>query len=62
MKWIIPPIIIGLVGGVLDHCTDLHKVWCFLIGVGAFLVWLLIESAIKTAVILLKRRNANRAR
>ena len=48
MKWIVPAIIIGLVGGVLDEITDLHKVWCFLIGVGAFFAFVLIQSIITT--------------
>lgn len=48
MKWIIPAIIIGLVGGVLDEVTDLHKVWCFFIGVGVFFAFVLIQSIITT--------------
>lgn len=48
MKWLTPAIIIGLVGGYLDAHTDLHKVWCFLIGVAAFMIYLLIKSAFIT--------------
>lgn len=59
MKWLIPAIIIGLVGGILDAYTGLHKVWCFLIGVGAFIMFLLIQSAIIATKI---RREAKRKR
>lgn len=48
MKWIIPAIIIGFVGGLLDEFTELNKVWCFLIGVGAFLCFVFVEALIKT--------------
>lgn len=44
MKWIVPAIIIGFVGGMLDHHTDLHKIWCFLIGVAAFYLYVFIKS------------------
>lgn len=60
MKWIIPAIIIGLVGGVLNTVTDLHKVWCFLIGVAAFIVFLFIQSVIKTAKIMQKAKGAKK--
>ena len=52
MKWIVPAIIIGLVGGVLDEVTDLHKVWCFIIGVAAFLCFIFIKSIIITGSIM----------
>ncbi len=39
MKMLLPVIIIGLVGGVLDTATDLHKALCFLIGVAAFIIF-----------------------
>jgi len=62
MKWIIPAIIIGLVGGVLNTVTDLHKVWCFLIGVAAFIVFLFIQSLIKTAQIMRKTKGVRKVR
>lgn len=49
MKWLVPAIIIGLVGGLLDKYTELHKVWCFLIGVAAFFLFVLIKSIFITA-------------
>lgn len=52
MKWIVPAIIIGLTGGLLDEYTQLHKVWCFIIGVAAFLCFLFIKSIITTARIM----------
>lgn len=55
MKWIVPAIIIGLVGGILDEVTDLHKVWCFLIGLVAFLLYVLIESIFVTIKIKRKK-------
>lgn len=60
MKWLMPAIIIGLVGGMLDEYTDLHKIWCFLIGVGAFLVYLLIGSLITTFKIMRKTKGAKK--
>lgn len=60
MKLTVPAIIIGLVGGMLDAYTNLHKIWCFLIGVGAFIVFLLIQSIIKTAIIMRKTKGAKR--
>mgnify|MGYP001129987866 CR=1 FL=1 len=52
MRWIVPAIIIGLVGGLLDHYTQLHKVWCFIIGVAAFICFLFIKSIFITARIM----------
>ncbi len=52
MKWIIPAIIIGFVGGLLDEFTELHKIWCFLIGVVAFFLYVLIKSIFTTAKIM----------
>lgn len=52
MKWIIPAIIIGLAGGILDEYTQLHKVWCFIIGIAAFLCFLFIKSIFTTARIM----------
>ncbi len=49
MKLIVPAVIIGLVGGILDEVTDLNKVWCFLIGVVAFIIFLFIKSVFITA-------------
>lgn len=58
IKLLLPAIIIGLVGGMLDACTSLHKVWCFLLGVAAFFVFLLIQSVIKTVVIMKKTKGS----
>lgn len=52
MKWLVPAIIVGLVGGILDEITDLHKFWCFLIGVGAFILYLFIKSIFTTIRIM----------
>lgn len=52
MKWLVPAIIIGFIGGVFDEVTDLHKVWCFLIGVGTFIMFLFIKSIFITARIM----------
>ena len=60
MKWIIPAITIGLVGGVLNTVTDLHKAWCFLIGVAAFIVFLFILSVIKAAKLMRKTKCAKK--
>ena len=60
MKWIVPAIIIGLVGGVLDEVTDLHKVWCFLIGVGAFFLILFLKSIVVAASVMRKTRGAKK--
>lgn len=49
MKWFVPAIIIGLVGGMFDEFTDLHKIWCFLIGIAAFFLFILVKSVIQTA-------------
>lgn len=52
MKWIVPAIIIGLVGGILDEYTELHKVWCFLIGVAAFYFYVFAKSIFTTMRIM----------
>lgn len=52
MKWIVPAVIIGLVGGILDDRTDLNKVWCFLIGLAVYLAFLLIKSIFTTVRIM----------
>lgn len=52
MKWIIPAVIIGLVGGLLDSITTLGKFWCFLLGVAAYIVFVLLKSIITTAKIM----------
>lgn len=49
MKLYVPAIIIGLVGGMLDEFTDLYKIWCFTMGVAAFILFLLIRSILITA-------------
>lgn len=56
MKWIVPIVIIGLVGGIMDEITELNKVWCFLIGVAAFIVLLLIKSIFIAARIMLNTK------
>lgn len=57
-KTIIMAAIIGLVGGALDTLTDWRKVWCFLAGIGVFVVYLLVLSIIKTAVIMRKTKGS----
>lgn len=52
MKCFVPAVIIGLVGGMLDTYTDLYKIWCFLIGVAAFIIFLFIKSVFITARIM----------
>ena len=44
MKLLVPIVIVGVVGGLLDGFTDLHKIWCFLIGVVAFFLFVFIKS------------------
>ncbi len=34
---------------MFDEFTDLHKIWCFLIGIAAFFLFILVKSAIQTA-------------
>lgn len=60
MKLLVPAIIIGFVGGMLDGLTELHKIWCFLIGVGAFYVFVLIKSIIITARIMRQTKGAKK--
>ena len=60
MKWIVPAIIIGLVGGILDEYTQLHKVWCFVIGVFAFVCFLFIKSMFITAKIMKRTKGKNK--
>lgn len=60
MKWIVPAIIIGLVGGMLDEFTNLHKFWCFLIGVGAFYLFVFIKSIFITARIMRKTKGKSK--
>ncbi|GEM_PF-2416998 len=52
MKWMIPAIIIGLTGGILDEYTQLHKVWCFIISIVAFVCYLFIKSIFITVRIM----------
>lgn len=52
MKWIVPAVIIGLVGGMLDAYTDLHKIWCLLLGIVAFYIFVFIKSIFITARIM----------
>ncbi len=60
MKWLVPAIIIGLVGGILDEATNLHKIWCFLIGVGAFFLFVFVQSLWTTAKIMRKTKGAKK--
>lgn len=48
MMWLVPASIIGVVGGLLDEAAGLHKVRCFLIGVGAFLCYVFVGAFITT--------------
>ena len=60
MKLLVPAIIIGLVGGILDEITDLHKIWCFLIGVGAFIFYLFIKSIFATIRVMKQSKGAKK--
>ena len=60
MKYYVPAIIIGLVGGILDACTDLHNVLSLLIGIGTFFLYVLIRSIFKTASIMKKTTGAKK--
>lgn len=62
MKWIVPAIIIGLTGGILDEFTELHKIWCFIIGIGVFLCFLFIKSVISTARIMRENKGKTKVR
>lgn len=59
MKWIVPAIIIGLVGGILDEYTPLHKVLCFIIGIAAFVCFLFIKSIFITVRIRRQTKDKN---
>lgn len=52
MNWIVPAAIIGSVGGALDSLTELNKIWCLLIGVVAFSLFVFIKSIFTTARIM----------
>ena len=56
MKMIVPALIIGLVGGMLDAYTDLHKIWCLILGIVAFYVFVFIKSIFITARIMRKTK------
>ena len=60
MKLLIPISIIGMVGGLIDGLTDLHKVWCFLIGVLTFYLLLFIKSIFTTIKIMKQTKGAKR--
>lgn len=60
MRWIIPVIIIGLVGGVLDKVTELSKVWCFLIGVAVFILLLFVKSIFVTIKVMRQTKGAKK--
>lgn len=59
MKWIVPALIIGFAGGLLDGFTDLPKWICFLLGLGVFVVYMLVESLIKTSKIMKATKSKN---
>lgn len=60
MRLIFPAIVIGFVGGCLDAYTDLHKVWCFLIGVGAFFLILFLKSIVVAASAMKRTKGAKK--
>ncbi len=60
MRWIVPVVIIGLVGGMLYEFTTLHKIWCFLIGFGVLLFVLFMKSMITTARIMHQTKGKKR--
>lgn len=60
MKYLVPAVIIGFVGGMLDTLTGLHKIWCFLIGVAIFCLFLLVKSAFTTNKILKQTKGARK--
>lgn len=60
MRWLVPALIIGFVGGVLDEATDLHKAWCFLIGVGVFVFYLFIKSVFITIRVMKETKGAKK--
>ncbi len=60
MRLIFPAIVIGLVGGCFDAYTDLHKVWCFLIGAGSFFLILFLKSIIVAASVMKKTKGAKK--
>lgn len=60
MKIVVPAVIIGLVGGLLDEFTELHKIWCFIIGLTAFFAYVFIKSIFQT--IKVKRLSKDKKR
>lgn len=62
MKLLFPAVFIGLVGGMLDEYTDLSKIWCFLIGVGAFGLYVLTKSLFITIKIMRQAKGKKRFR
>ena len=60
MKCIVPIFIIGLTGGILDEMTELNKVWCFLLGIGVFYLFVLIKSIFTTWKVMRKTKGANK--
>lgn len=60
MKLIFPAVVIGLVGGLLDSYTELHKIWCFLIGVATFFLLVFIQSLFTTTKIMKQTKGAKK--
>lgn len=60
MKWLLPAVIIGFTGGFLGAYTDLHWVWCFIIGALAFYVFLFVKSIFTTARIMRETKGSKK--
>lgn len=60
MKYLVPAFIIGAVGGLLDGFTDLHRAWCFLIGVATFFLFVLVKSIFATFKIMRQTKSNKR--
>lgn len=60
MRLLGPIIVIGLVGGILDTTTGLSKIWCFLIGVAAFFLIVLVKSIFTTYRIMRETKGKNK--
>lgn len=59
-KFIIPVLIIGLVGGLVESLTGWSKIWCFLIGVAAFYLFVFVKSILITIRIMRKTKGEER--
>ena len=60
MKFLVPAVIIGLVGGLLNSLTDWSKACCFLIGVAAFYLFVFVKSILITIRIMRKTKGEER--